>query len=216
MAMNPPNMNAVPASKPSLSEKINAHKGLVIGGAVAVGGILYLFMRRSSSSSASSTGTTSTPTVVYPQSGTGGAGSSPAASAMYAGLMSGIYGNNQALSSQLSSLQTAFQQYIDGQQGAGNPSGKPSGGGQPTQAQNPALRTQTIGGKEYYVLGSLGTNGQYTGYNVTGGAPVYATWTGQGTPVQGFSLKNIQPGEVLYTPTSTPNSQIGNYKTEML
>lgn len=76
----------------------------------------------------------------------------------------------------------------------------------------PALGTTTLGGQQYYVLGSV-QNGKYTGYNVSNGAPVYATWTGQGTPEQGFTSHTLYPGEVLYAPVSTPIDQIGSYET---
>jgi hypothetical protein len=82
----------------------------------------------------------------------------------------------------------------------------------PTTAGAPPISTATINGQQYYVIGHVQT-GKYTGYNVSNGAPVYATWTGQGTPEQGFTSKTLYPGEVLYTPTSTPVDQLGSYET---
>lgn len=81
----------------------------------------------------------------------------------------------------------------------------------PTSGSGPQLNTKTIGGQQYYGLGAVGPNGTYTGYNVSNGAPVYETING--VPTQGFTTKNLTPGETLYTPVATPVNQIGSYVT---
>lgn len=71
------------------------------------------------------------------------------------------------------------------------------------------INVATLGGKEFYVLGS-GLGPTFRGWNVGTGAPVFFTWKGNGTPRQGPP----PPGATtvtVYTPTSTPISLITHH-----
>lgn len=89
---------------------------------------------------------------------------------------------------------------------AAAPVASPGGGPSPAMAQ---VTTTNLAGGTYDVLGGF-HGAQYTGYNVSTGEPVYFTYTGQGTPQQGPPPAGAS-GVVLYTPTSTPITKIGNH-----
>lgn len=204
------------APKQSGVSWINSHKGTVIGGSIAVGlvGFLILHQMNKNKTSATSSQNSSIPATSTPQYMTSGSGYDTNTGDYYAGLLNAIDQQGSTQSAGLSSAITQLEQYINSQTSTQNPGGgttaPPSGAPQTPPPSNPTWNgpgTETIQGNEYYVLGSVDNSG-FTGYNVSGGAPVFATWTGNGTPTQGFDTSTAQPGEVLYTPTSTPLNQI--------
>ncbi len=208
--VKPPNLSASPESKQG--GWISQHKGIAIGGALVLAfGAYMLFFRKKSTASSTvnnTGGATATPTTVYPQSGTTGY----TGARVYNALAGDIYANNQATSSQISTLKTEIEKLLTAHTAQTNPASKSTpttnqGSGSTGTTQGTltpsTLQTTTLSGKEYYVLGQPGSN-----LNVKTGAPVFATWTGQGTPVQGFTTKSALPGEVYYTPVSTPGFQI--------
>lgn len=93
---------------------------------------------------------------------------------------------------------------------AGGGSGIGGGGGgtsppAPTASTSPNLPTQTFGGRSWEQIGYLNSTGHYAGYGVSGGAPVGATWAGQGTPSRGigFTIHGNGTNESIWTPVGS-------------
>lgn len=70
------------------------------------------------------------------------------------------------------------------------------------------------GGSEFAVLGRLGSGGQYSGANVSGGAPVYALV--HGSWIQGFDAAQLPAGTPLATPTAYAGHIIAGSGSETL
>jgi len=164
----PPGAPGAKAGKPTASQWIQKHK--VEAGAIGVGVVaaLALVLRKKSTSTASTsstasgqpagtTATTALPTV-YPTSGGSGGGG-------------GDWG------SEISTLQTEVAA-IEAQMGnpaTGIATGTPVTGSSPATSgpSSPGYGTESINGQQYDVIGYMTGNGQFTGDNVSGGAPTY-------------------------------------------
>lgn len=199
MATPPPSSGG----KLSLTKKIGP---LPMWGWIAVavvGVILYRKLSGSSSSTAAQTGATSTNATVPTETVTTAAGtySGPVGYDPLGGSgSSGDSGSGSSGGSGSTGTTTPTDTTTPGTTTTATP-----GSGGSSLYQLPG--TTTLAGNEYYVLGGTQATSDTQQYNVSGGAPVYFTWTGNGTPTQGAPPSNAQ-GVVAYTPVSTPTSQI--------
>lgn len=100
-----------------------------------------------------------------------------------------------------------------------------------TPAAQPGMGTATIDGQSWTLLGYVDQNGQYQGYNIGQGGPVYATWVGNGTPTEDFNIGDVinealtnlkngiagSPGQLvaIWTPTnSITTSELSSSPTQ--
>lgn len=193
--------NSGASSGGGLSEWVSNHKGLAIGGLLAAAVGAYLLLRsRSSSSSSTQNSTTATPSTLYPYS-TGVTGDTNTGD-YYAGILNQLNSNSSALSSQLTGLQTALTSAINAGTAAGNPStGATNNGstsGSTAAAATPGYGEINLPGiGESVILGRITSPGNFTGYNVGGGAPVYF---GNANSVAQGSAGEQVAGNYAYTP----------------
>ena len=211
-----------PPDKPGIKEWVTEHKGIAIGGAVALAVGVYILLRskKSASSSSASSGTnqTGTPATVYPTSS--GITGDTNQGDYYAGILNQLNSNSSALSSQLTGIGTSLTSAIDAITATGNPSTAPTNTGSPSAAAAPAPATPSYqhvnlpGIGEADVLGIIGAGGAYGGYNVGGGAPVY--FGNINSASQGPQYEKA--GNYVYTPVQyeglisagNPGEHLGN------
>jgi hypothetical protein len=206
----PPTSARTPSGSGGIGGWVGSHKGIAIGGGIAalVGAYLIIRSRKSSSTATSSTtaagGTAQT---VYPTSS--GITGDTNQGDYYAGILNQLNSNDSALSSQLTGLGTSITSAINAGTAAANPSTGATNTGSASGSSVPAYQTINLPGiGQADVLGQIGANGQYTGYNVGGGAPVYfgnANAVAQGP-------QGEQPGNYAYTPVQY-QGLIGSSKT---
>ncbi len=181
----------------NLEELWSQHKTLVLAaGGITAGAILYSFLHRSSSSSGTSTATT-----FNPSSG------STVSPTQYLVPYTGYYGPNAGTPN-------------NGSTSGAGPTGTSTGTPSSSIPNNPPASTQqtapsssqygfgnvSVGGTQYTLLGVESGSGPqgYSGYNVSGGAPVYFLAPGQQTPTQGTS-QAVQGAQVLVPSIYDPN-----------
>lgn len=190
---------ATPPAKKSGSPKFNLttkYGPLPAWGWIAVlvvGVVIYKKLKSNSSGTASTAGTTSsttTPTETLTTSGgtyTGPAGDAP-------GSVTNPTTDPTTGTTVPPSAPASLTPTPGGGSGTASQFGV-SNPGQPGQGEGIGSFVD-FGSSEYEVVGSTDSSGLFSGYNVGGGAPVYATQPGQGTPMTGFNPSGA--GQVLY------------------
>lgn len=204
----PPTSSPTPGGGGYKSWSKNKKLAVVGGGGLAVALIVYLFAKSRSSSSSSGSSNSTTPTLVLPSSNQDATDSTE-----YASLEEGL----QGLDKQVQGLEPP-------------PPSTGTGGGPPSGGKTPPKKTTTpvapsgpptfplsygagIGNLD--VVGYAQPGGDYVGYNVKGGAPVYAYVNGSwhlglkpsqftkntpiGTPTNYSDLIDWQAGKVSET-----------------
>lgn len=138
--ITPPNTSAPTprASSSGAGGWISQHKGVAIGGGIALLVAAYLIFRSRSSSSSSNTSNTTqgTPATVYPTS-SGITGDNNAGD-YYAGILNQLDSNDSALSSQLTGLSTAISSLTNAQTAASNPATGATNSGSPSASAAPS------------------------------------------------------------------------------
>lgn len=188
--------------------------------ALGVGGFLVykFFIAKKKTSTTLPTGSTAvsatavTPGAAGSYGGGGGTGATPTQLGNVLGSIQTLTGRYATLTAKYRTLTTKYQTAQKQAAAEAAAVTKATAAEKQTQAQvsglkGPNLGVTNLGGQLYDVLGTFKTTGAYTGYNVGGGAPVYFTWTGNGTPTQGAPPKGSK-GVVVYTPTSTPKTLV--------
>lgn len=229
--VDPPTPGLQHGSKPP-------NKMVIVGVGIAALAVGYIVLKKKSAAATTSGASpVNSPTVIYPAGG----GSDSAASQYYSSLMTGIQAAAQQTGKQIgdstattagnitSGTQTvtgaisAAQQQLDQaihNNPPSNPAPTPS---PPTPAAvtppHPFYTAPGPGGQTLDVIAYVDKNapaGQITGYNVGGGAPVYADVPGASTWQLGLPASALVPGTTLATPAQYWNNVIPGIGTEQL
>lgn len=184
------------------------NKQLAIAGVGAgLAGLLYVVLKSRSAASSSTSGYS------YPTLGDGTATDSTGTDSTSDdtnSILSQLQQNDADEQTLFGNLSSSMAEEFAGltaaeQQQASNPTSA-SSPPKSTSPTTPNYQTIDIGGTVYDVLGALGAKSgsgyEYTGYEVGGGAPVYAG-NAAGGVAQGYG--NYAPGNYLYTPVANQN-----------